>query len=123
MRQRLKRWWHLSPLWLLCFSLLFGKDIGRHNLDKSSDCSELLKTLISSENVKIAFPEILPVLMGMLQYGFKAAVTKGNPATPGSVQDDDLYMGRRRASSMNSAVSSGICVLYIPASCLHKSFS
>lgn len=121
MRRRLKRWWYLSPLWLLCFSLLFGKDIGRHTLDKGSDSSELLKALKSSANLKIVFPEVLPVLMGMLQFGFKAAVTKENPVAPASVRDDGLHMGRARASSMNSAISSGIQFHPLPS--LNQNFS
>lgn len=117
MRHRLKRWWHLPPLWLLCFSILFGKDVAHVDLEKSLDGSELSHLFPPSENLKIVFPEILPVITGMLQIGLKAAVMRGNISTPALTPNDDdaLYLARPRATSMNTSIPPGNLCPFLPS--------
>ena len=87
MRHRLKRWWHLPSLWPICFSVLFGTDIGVLDLDRSFDLFGLLD-VFGFDGFKVVNPEIFEVIMGMLQSGLKTIVTSksatqsSTPVTP-----------------------------------------
>lgn len=75
MRHRLKRWWHLPALWPICFSILFGVDVGRLNLDRPFDHFGLLDLFTSKGEAKVVIPDVLPVITGMLQSGLKSVVS------------------------------------------------
>ncbi|KAK2875577.1 hypothetical protein FQN49_001601 [Arthroderma sp. PD_2] len=107
MRQRLKRWWNLAPLWPLCFSILFGLDPGHICLDRNADALDLRRLFSSPENLKVSFPEVLPVLTGMLQLGLKATVIpRGGSPSVHTDDEDSIYLVRRRASSASSSLRS-----------------
>lgn len=73
MRHRLKRWWDVPALWPICFSILFGLDVGLLELNKG--LQSYLSELFSSESKpKVNFPEILPVIADMMQSGIKRTV-------------------------------------------------
>lgn len=71
MRHRLKRWWHLPILWPLCLAILFNRDIADLDLDRPFDLFGLLELFSADANVKVVYPQILPVIMGMLASGIK----------------------------------------------------
>ena len=75
MQYRLKRWWSISTVWPICFAILFGQDIASINLERNFDLYNLLEMFGSGAGVTIAYPEILPVLTGMLQSGLKSVTT------------------------------------------------
>ncbi|EFR00996.1 WD repeat and FYVE domain-containing protein 3 [Nannizzia gypsea CBS 118893] len=107
MRHRLKRWWNLAPLWPLCFSILFGLDPGLINLDRNSGPSDLQRLLSSPETLKVSFPEVLPVITGMLQLGLKATVMpRGSSPSIHPEDDDSVYVVRPRADSGSSSLRS-----------------
>ncbi|KAM5487377.1 Beige protein-like 1 [Microsporum audouinii] len=111
MRHRLKRWWNLAPLWSLCFSILFGLDPGQINLDKNANASDLQRLLSSPENLKVSFPEVLPVLTGMLQLGLKATVIpRGGSPSIHADDDDSIYLVRPRADSESSTLRSDVTI-------------
>jgi beige protein homolog 1 len=74
MRHRLKRWWHLPSLWPICFSVLFGTDIGLLDLERTFDLFGLLD-LFGFNGFKVSNPEMVEVIIGMLQSGLKTIVT------------------------------------------------
>jgi hypothetical protein len=74
MRHRLKRWWHLPALWPACFAVLFGIDVGTLDLDRSFDLFGLLELFDGKKEVEVTYPDILEVIMGMLQNGLKTIV-------------------------------------------------
>jgi hypothetical protein len=74
MGSRLKRWWNIATLWPLCLTLLFGLDVAEVDLDAATEHSSLLETLISKNYVKVVFPEVLPVIIGMLETGMNNTV-------------------------------------------------
>ncbi|KAL7271913.1 Beige protein-like 1 [Rhizina undulata] len=69
MRNRLKRWWNMAALWPICFSVLFGKDVAKFNLKMSLDFSGLVDAFSDGGKAKVVYPEMLPVIMGMLKTG------------------------------------------------------
>lgn len=83
MQYRLKRWWSIPTIWPICFAILFGRDIASISLERNFDLYNLLEIFDSEGGVKIACPEILPVLTGMLQSGLKAITTdQADPDSP-----------------------------------------
>ena len=83
MQHRLKRWWSIPTIWPICFAILFGRDIAAINLERNFDLYNLLEIFASEGRVKIACPEVLPVLTGMLQSGLKSVTTdQADPDSP-----------------------------------------
>lgn len=75
MRYRLKRWWNIPALWPICFGILFGLDVGCMDLERPFDHVEFLNVFASKGDLKVVFPDILPVIVEMLQSGLKRAAT------------------------------------------------
>ncbi|KAK2748947.1 hypothetical protein FQN57_007230 [Myotisia sp. PD_48] len=102
MRRRLKRWWYLTPLWSLCFSILFGKDIFGMNFERSGDTLEFQRVFSSPADLQVVFPEVLTVIAAMLQYGIKSSVAVKGTSPPVGGEDEDLCIIRPRRSSESS---------------------
>lgn len=82
MQHRLKRWWNIPTIWPICFAIFFGQDVADINLERKFDLYNLLEIFDSKGKVKIACPEVLPVLTGMLRNGLKSIMKE--QADPGS---------------------------------------
>lgn len=96
MRFRLKKWWSLSSLWPICFSILFGHDVADINCDKPIDLPNLLEAFSSS---KVVYPAVLPVITTMLQQGLKdVLVHQNDPESP-------LGYGQDKRSTLTPSVS------------------
>lgn len=74
MQHRLKRWWNVPALWLICLAILFGLDVGQLDVNREFDQSYLSELLLSVDRPKVVFPEVLPVISDMLRSGVKRAV-------------------------------------------------
>jgi hypothetical protein len=88
MRHRLKRWWHLPALWPACFAILFGIDVGTLDLDRSFDLFGLLELFDGKMEVKVTYPDVLEVIMGMLQNGLKTIVHSRMASASSSLSPD-----------------------------------
>ena len=88
MRHRLKRWWHLPALWPACFAILFGIDLGTLDLDRSFDLFGLLELFDGKKEVRVKYPDILEVIMGMLQNGLKTIVHSRMASASSSLSPD-----------------------------------
>lgn len=75
MRNRLKRWWNVAPLWPICFSILFGRDVAKVDVSRPLDLYGLVEMFSEGGKVKVVYPEILPVIAGMLRAGVGAVVS------------------------------------------------
>lgn len=71
MRHRLKRWWHIPAIWPICFAILFNLDVATLNLDRPFDLFGLVELFSSKGHLKVVYPEMFEVIMGMLQTGLK----------------------------------------------------
>ena len=91
MRHRLKRWWHLPSLWPICFAVLFGIDIGILDLHRTYDLFGLLD-LFGMNDFTVFNPEMVEVIMGMLQSGLKTIVI--SKPTGGEAPTPDSHPGR-----------------------------
>jgi beige protein homolog 1 len=71
MRHQLKRWWHVPSLWPVCFSILFGYDVGKLDLERSFDLFGFLDLFAGQAEVNVVCPDVLTVIAGMIQAGLK----------------------------------------------------
>lgn len=92
LEHRLKKWWDVPALWPICFSILFGVDHALLDLDKAFEPSELLEAFLVEGNVKVVFPDMLPVIVNMLKSGVR------NLTMASDVQDDNHDSLEERAS-------------------------
>ncbi|KAJ5723570.1 hypothetical protein N7488_001605 [Penicillium malachiteum] len=74
LEHRLKRWWNIPALWPVCFAILFGRDIALLDLERPFDAPGLLKLFLSDGDLRIVYPEMLPVIAGLLKSGLKSIV-------------------------------------------------
>ena len=88
MKQRLKRWWHVPTLWPIVFSILFGVDIAKIDIDQSLDLFYLVETFRKDGKAAVAYPEVFPVIAGLLKSGFGVIVT-----AQGETKAQDLQKG------------------------------
>jgi hypothetical protein len=91
---RLNRWWDISTLWPICFSILFGRDVADIDFERPFELFSLLETF---DNCKVVYPAVLPVITAMLQHGIKDVLRH---------QDDpDSPLNERTANQAQAALS------------------
>ena len=56
-------------MWLICFAILFGKDVADVDLEGTFDLFSLLQTFAPNSKSAVMYPEILPVVTAMLRGG------------------------------------------------------
>ncbi|KAJ5795138.1 hypothetical protein N7457_001737 [Penicillium paradoxum] len=89
LEHRLKRWWNVPALWPICFCILFGIDHALLDLDKSFALPELLGIFLAEGDVKIVYPDMLPVIVNMLKSGLRNSImaTEGQEKTEASLEE------------------------------------
>ncbi|KAL8791573.1 MAG: hypothetical protein Q9195_005837 [Heterodermia aff. obscurata] len=78
MQNKIKRWWNIPAMWLICFAILFGQDVASINMEQQFDFYNLIETFVAKCQARVTYPEILPVITAMLQAGLRA-VTRDEP--------------------------------------------
>ncbi|KAI9731699.1 MAG: hypothetical protein M1834_004488 [Cirrosporium novae-zelandiae] len=73
LQHRLARWWNIPTIWTLCFAILFGVDVAKIDFERSFDLFSLLETF-GTEDVKVIYPEVLPVLTILFRKALHAIV-------------------------------------------------
>jgi hypothetical protein len=84
----LKRWWNIPALWPICFSILFGQDIALMDLDQPFDAPRLISVFLAGGDLRIAFPEMLPVIMGMLKSGLRSSIVASETSDQETLKPD-----------------------------------
>ncbi|PKS09441.1 hypothetical protein jhhlp_004056 [Lomentospora prolificans] len=80
MGDRLKRCWDIPTLWPICFSILFGYDVAEIDFDRNFNFFNLIDIFGKS---KIVYPDVLPVIGGMIQRAIKDVVRQqSHPDSP-----------------------------------------
>lgn len=74
LEHRLKRWWNVPALWPISFCILFGVDHALLDLNKTLALPELLSIFLTEGDVKIVFPDMLPVIVNMLKSGVRNSI-------------------------------------------------
>jgi beige protein homolog 1 len=114
MRYRLKRWFDIPTLWPICFSILFARDVADIDFERSFELFSLLENF---SNCKVVYPQVLPVIMSMLQHGMKDVLRhqddpdsplhdKGNGKDPETTLNVPKSASRRRSMSLTKELES-----------------
>ncbi|KAF8460336.1 hypothetical protein BDZ91DRAFT_739593 [Kalaharituber pfeilii] len=74
MKQRLRRWWHVPTLWPVIFSILFGVDVAKIDIDRPLDLFHLVETFRKDGKATVTYPEVFPVIAGMLKNGIRTII-------------------------------------------------
>ncbi|KAL4907560.1 hypothetical protein BDW74DRAFT_125913 [Aspergillus multicolor] len=94
MRSCMRRWWNVPMLWPLCFSILFGLDLSKSVADKTFDKASLFEMLVGN-GVEVCFPEVFPVIAGMMQSALrKSVITNGHSHASNSDHSARVLMAR-----------------------------
>lgn len=88
LERHLKKWSHIPALWPICFSILFGRDIALLDLDRPFDVPGLLKLFLGDGDIRIAYPEMLPVMTGMLKSGLRSIVLASDLGTQSQPEEN-----------------------------------
>ena len=83
MQHCFKRWWDIPSLWVICFAIFFGVDLAKIDFGRPFDLFNLIEVFASSSNVKVVYPEILPIITTMLQHGLRTVTRdQSDPDSP-----------------------------------------
>ena len=107
MKQRMKRWWNIAPLWPILFSILYGVDVAKVDIDRPLDLFHLVETFRKEGKASVAYPEVFPVISGMLKTGVGTIVTTQGETRPQESNTEDWHLSpnraRRRSLSLNDS--------------------
>ena len=115
MKQRLKRWWYVPALWPVVFSMLYGIDVAKVDIDQPLDLFHLVETFRQDGKAAVGCPDVFPVIAGMLKSGFGVIVTSQGESSSHLRELDMLVetKGRTRSLSLTGQLlTSGVYLLY-----------
>lgn len=82
MQHRLNRWWDQPKLWVICFAILLGRDVAQLDLNGPMNLHALMSSSPPTD-IKVVYPQIVTVLLALLQTGLKALIqSQPDPASP-----------------------------------------
>lgn len=116
LKQRLKVWWNMPSIWIVCFALLFGHDISTIDFDGEFNHFNLAD-LFGQRPVYVVYPEAFTIVTAMLEHGLRSLVqdrgqeAKAEPESPSpalKVQSNGsprklAESGKRRTSSSGTS--------------------
>ncbi|KAL8836045.1 MAG: hypothetical protein Q9170_003058 [Blastenia crenularia] len=94
LRHRLQRWWFVPAIWRACFAILFGCDISGIDLEGPFNAFGLVEDFVANGGCKALHPEILPVIVALMQSGLRA-LHQEDSGTPRS----QAYASNRSSTS------------------------
>ncbi|KAJ8112184.1 hypothetical protein OPT61_g5395 [Boeremia exigua] len=108
MKNRLRHWWNTPGIWTICFAILFDRDVATIDFERDFDVFNLVDIFMThspQSKLKIAYPEIFPVITAMLDTGLRAIVRDRETAKTERAKDENESTptrGRRRTMSLNA---------------------
>lgn len=76
LKQRLKVWWNMPSIWVICFALLFGHDVSTIDFDGEFNHFNLAD-LFGQKPVYVVYPEAFTLIIAMLEHGLRSIVQTG----------------------------------------------
>ncbi|KAI4150706.1 MAG: hypothetical protein LQ341_001049, partial [Variospora aurantia] len=83
LQHRLQHWCHVTAVWRACFAILFGRDIAGVDFARPFSLFSLMDEYAADGSDQTFHPEILPVLVAMMQNGLKVS-SKSDSISPTS---------------------------------------
>lgn len=122
MQYRLRRWWHVPQVWLICFAVFFGRDPGAIDFSRGFDLYSLLETFAPEGKATLMNPEILPVLTAMLQNGLMTVTRdQSDPDSPATTRSDESTPIIIRQSMPTKSQSMNLQLQTLPSTCMSHS--
>lgn len=112
MKHQLRRWWSVPIMWPICFSFLFGRDIGTLNLDRPFDLPELRNLFFPDGEAQILFPEMLSVILEMVKSGTRNLVLSSEATETDESGSLQLKLDSCKTPNMASCVPIRECLLH-----------
>lgn len=79
LKNRLKTFWKSTTAWLSCFAIMFGSALSCGSAAEEFTLFRLINVFSVDDKLDIENPEILPVIMAMLQAGLRHVVKQDQP--------------------------------------------
>ncbi|KAI9375761.1 hypothetical protein BJX61DRAFT_548791 [Aspergillus egyptiacus] len=73
MRRCMRRWWTIPAMWPICFSVLFGLDLGITMAGKPFDRASF-SGMFAGNETQVCFPEMFPVITEMMRSALRKSV-------------------------------------------------
>ena len=73
LKMRLRRWYHVPAIWVICYAIFFGIDVAVIDLHKSYTAQSLLDAF-GSRKLSVVYPEAFTIIAAMLNAGLKSTV-------------------------------------------------
>lgn len=109
LKNRLRHWWNTPGIWTICFAILFDRDVATIDFERDFDVFNLVDIFMThspKSRLRIAYPEIFPVITAMLDTGLRAIVRDRETASAERPRDEGNdntpTRGRRRTMSLNA---------------------
>ncbi len=108
LKNRLRHWWNTPGIWTICFAILFDRDVATIDFERDFDVFNLVDIFMThtpQSKLRIAYPEIFPIITAMLDTGLRAIVRDRETANAERSKNENEgtpTRGRRRTMSLNT---------------------
>lgn len=109
LKNRLRHWWNTPGVWTICFAILFDRDVATIDFERDFDVFNLVDIFMThspQSKLRIAYPEIFPVITAMLDTGLRTIVRDRESANAERPREENgentPSRGRRRTMSLNA---------------------
>ncbi|KAL8870746.1 MAG: hypothetical protein Q9174_003275, partial [Haloplaca sp. 1 TL-2023] len=105
LQHRLQRWWYVPAMWRICFAILFGRDVAVVQFNRPLTLFNLVDDFTDGGKSHVVYPEVLPVLVTMIQNGLRTVLQGSETGELGTSQDDlsSASLGEDRTAIMPKA--------------------
>ncbi|KAI4197790.1 MAG: hypothetical protein LQ350_005695 [Teloschistes chrysophthalmus] len=88
LQHRLQHWSHSPAIWRIGFAVLFGRDIALVDFEKSFNLFSLVDDFVGDGRSNTIYPDIIPVLIAMMQKGLRSARSQDSNRQGAKIDDE-----------------------------------
>ncbi|KAL8773434.1 MAG: hypothetical protein Q9194_004321, partial [Teloschistes cf. exilis] len=88
LQHRLQHWSHSPAIWRIGFAVLFGRDVALIDIEKSFNLFSLVDDFVGDGRNNTIYPDILPVLIAMMQRGLRSARSQESNRPGAKIEDE-----------------------------------
>lgn len=104
LRHHLQSHWSVPDIWLVCFSVLFGKDLADVGFG-AFDLSSLIQTFGGDRKPHVMCPDILPVITTLLSKGLNTVTRGQSEFNADSTTSQEPLVSESNANSWKSSLA------------------
>ncbi|KAI4252235.1 MAG: hypothetical protein LQ352_004401 [Teloschistes flavicans] len=88
LQHRLQHWSHSPAIWRIGFAVLFGRDVALIDFEKPFNLFSLVDDFVGDGRSNTLYPDILPVLIAMIQNGLRPAIAQESTQRGPRIDDE-----------------------------------